>query len=182
MFARINESGVVVEYPVYAGAIRNAHPNVSFPQSMPAASIAEYGYVPVTSAPMPTPARLQKVEERLPVLHSGQWTQVWAVVDMSPAEIVVANQLLQADIAAQTQERLDAFARTRNYDDIKSACTYAGCSVPRFNAEGSYCQDKRAETWDKLYQILAEVEAGTRPMPGGYGDVEPELPALVWPI
>lgn len=89
---------------------------------------------------------------------------------------------IRSEIVAATQARLDAFARERNYDDIKSACTYAGCSVPKFNTEGSYCQDRRAETWAKLYDMLAEVQAGTRPMPNSFADVEPELPALVWPI
>ena len=34
----------------------------------------------------------------------------------------------------------------------------------------------------KLYEMMAEVEAGTRPMPEGYVDIEPELPLLEWPI
>jgi hypothetical protein len=29
--------------------------------------------------------------------------------------------------------------------------------------------------------LLAEVQAGTRPMPSGFADIEPELPPLVWP-
>lgn len=90
-------------------------------------------------------------------------------------------QAIRAEIVQATQARLDAFARTRNYDDIKSASDYAGCSVPKFASEGTYCRDARAETWAKLYEMLAEVEAGTRPMPAGFADVEAELPALVWP-
>lgn len=88
---------------------------------------------------------------------------------------------IQAEIVAATQDRLDAFARTRNYDDIKSACTYVGCSVPKFGSEGAYCRDARAETWAVLYAMLAEVEAGTRPMPTGFAEVEAELPILAWP-
>jgi hypothetical protein len=100
----------------------------------------------------------------------------------TPAPPVVKTpEEVQADIVAATQARLDAFARTRSYDDIKSASTYAGCSVPKFNTEGSYCQDRRAETWAKLYEMLDEVNAGTRPMPSSFADVEPELPALAWP-
>jgi hypothetical protein len=36
-------------------------------------------------------------------------------------------------------------------------------------------------TWARLYELLAEVQAGTRPMPTGFADIEPELPPLVWP-
>lgn len=34
----------------------------------------------------------------------------------------------------------------------------------------------------KLYEIMGEVESGARPMPEGYADIEPELPALEWPL
>lgn len=88
---------------------------------------------------------------------------------------------IQAEIVVAVVRRLNDFAQTRNYDDIKSACDYAGCSVAKFSVEGQYCKDKRAETWAKLYEILAEVQAGTRPMPTSFADVESELPALAWP-
>ena len=98
-----------------------------------------------------------------------------------PPPVVKTPEELQAEIVAAVERRLDAFARTRGYDDIKSASDYAGCSVPQFSIEGQYCKDKRAETWAKCYEILAEVQAGTRPVPAGYDDIEPDLPALVWP-
>lgn len=46
---------------------------------------------------------------------------------------------------------------------------------------GQYCVEMRDATWATLYQIMAEVEASTRPMPTGYADIESELPALAWP-
>ena len=85
------------------------------------------------------------------------------------------------DAVDATQQRLDDFARTRGYDGILSACTYATSPTPRFAAEGQYCVEARDATWAKLYEMLDEVLAGTRPMPSGYADVEPELPALAWP-
>ena len=51
----------------------------------------------------------------------------------------------------------------------------------KFTAEGQYCVDARDATWAKLLEILAEIQAGTRPRPSGYADIEPELPLLVWP-
>ena len=88
---------------------------------------------------------------------------------------------IQAEIVVSTQKRLDDFARTRLYDGNLSACTYATSSVPKFKTEGQYCVHARDATWAKLYQMLAEVEAGTRPVPTGYADIEPELPVLAWP-
>lgn len=84
-------------------------------------------------------------------------------------------------ITAQIQDRLDAFARTRNYDNILSACTYATSTVPKFAAEGQYCVDARDATWSAAYEMLTEVEQGTRPVPSSIADIEAELPALEWP-
>lgn len=92
-----------------------------------------------------------------------------------------AQAALQSTIINATQQRLDAFARERHYDGILSACTYATSEVPRFREEGQRCVNARDETWLKLYQLLGEVQAGTRAMPTGYADVEPELPVLEWP-
>jgi hypothetical protein len=98
-----------------------------------------------------------------------------------PPPPIKTPEELQAEIVEATQKRLDDFARTRNYDGILSACTYASSSVPKFAAEGQYCVDARDNTWATLYTILAEVQAGTRPVPGGFADIEPDLPVLVWP-
>ena len=100
-------------------------------------------------------------------------------VDPLPAEAVQAK--LQKDIVAQTQQRLDTFARTRNYDNILSACTYATSAAPQFATEGQYCVSARDATWTVLYQIMDEVNAGSRPAPTGYADIEPDLPTLAWP-
>lgn len=92
-----------------------------------------------------------------------------------------SSEQIQTEIVTETQKRLDDFAKTRNYDSILSACTYASDTNLKFSAEGQYCIDSRGATWTKLYQILAEVEAATRQMPTGYADIESELPTLAWP-
>lgn len=99
----------------------------------------------------------------------------------TPDEIAAEQRALIESISAQTQERLDAFARTRNYDSILSACTYASSQVPKFAVEGQYCVDVRDSTWASLYNIMAQVEAGTRPIPSGYDDIKADLPVLEWP-
>ena len=88
---------------------------------------------------------------------------------------------LQAEIVKATQNCLDTFAQTRNYDGILSACTYATSSVPAFAAEGQYCVASRDGTWAALYVILGEVQAGTRAVPTGFADIEGDLPVLGWP-
>lgn len=98
-----------------------------------------------------------------------------------PPPLAKSPEQIKTEIVDKTQQRLDDFARTSNYDGILSACTYATSSVPKFAAEGQYAVLRRDDTWATLYTILAEVEAGTRAMPTGYADVEPELPVLAWP-
>lgn len=98
-----------------------------------------------------------------------------------PAPSPKAPEEVRAEIVAATQARLDAFAQTRGYDGILSCATYATSTVPKFAAEGQYAVEARDATWSALYAMLAEVLAGTRPLPAGYADIEPELPALAWP-
>lgn len=107
-----------------------------------------------------------------------------AVVPWTAEEIAADMQAkaeqVKKDITTAVQSRLDAFAQTRNYDSILSACTYASSTVAQFAQEGQLCVNLRDATWGKLYQIMQEVEAGTRPMPASYADIESELPALAW--
>lgn len=92
-----------------------------------------------------------------------------------------SQEELQQEITDAAQARLDAFAKTRNYDGILSACTYASSTVVKFATEGQYCVNVRDATWAALYAIMGEVEQGQRPLPASYEDIEPELPQLVWP-
>jgi hypothetical protein len=78
------------------------------------------------------------------------------------------------------QARLDAFARTRNYDSILSACTYATSMNPKFAAEGQYCVEARDATWVKCYEVFHAVQSGQRPIPS-WEELEAELPPLEWP-
>jgi hypothetical protein len=91
------------------------------------------------------------------------------------------SEEITAEIMACTQERLDSFARTQGYNSILSACTYATSTVPQFKSDGQYCVNARDQTWGKLYDLMAQVKAGKRPMPSGYAAIEAELPPLKWP-
>lgn len=89
---------------------------------------------------------------------------------------------IKASIVHETQQRLDDFAKTRNYDGILSACTYATSTVPKFQSEGQYCVNARDATWATLYQLFNDVTDGAKPMPTSFADVEQSLPILAWPL
>lgn len=107
-----------------------------------------------------------------------QWLAAGGVPD--PADAPNDGEMIES-VRQSVQERLDAFARTRNYDGILSACTYATSSVPKFATEGQYAVQARDATWAALYVLLAEVQSGTRPAPASFADVQPLLPVLEWP-
>lgn len=145
------------------------------PSSFTPEEIADAGYVQVNQPPQIT--RYQRLS----------WSGTdWVVTDFTPEEINAIQEgekkLLISNIINEVQERLDNFARTRQYDGVLSACTYATSPTPKFAAEGQYCVVQRDATWAKLYEILAEVESGIRPPPTSYQDIESELPVLEWPV
>lgn len=163
--------------------IRAAFPNVSFPSVITDGDLLAVNVLPVTTVPEPEHnPTTHKAVETAPKLVEGQWVQQWTVEQLTPQEQQARAMRIKQEIVEATQARLDNFARTRNYDNILSACTYATSTVPEFAAEGQYCVNARDNTWATLYTVLAEVEAGTRPMPSGYADIEPLLPPLEWPV
>ena len=175
--------GVVVSYPVTQTDLRRQNPDVSFPAAVLSADLmTSFGYTVVRYAPQPSfDAATQRVVEGTPVQDGDVWNQTWQVAPLTPEEIEANLQVLQAGIVRQTQQRLDAFAQDRNYDGILSACTYASSKVAKFAVEGQYAVTARDNTWGTLYNIMLEVQAGTRPLPSGFADIEPDLPVLTWP-
>lgn len=173
-----------LQYPLTEFEIRAMFPDTSFPVNFTPPD--EFSHV----FEFPKPeynALTSRVEEMAPTLTAqGTWQQNWRVVALTLAEVAInianAGAKLQATVVQQVQDRLDQFAKTRNYDSIMSACTYVTSSVPRFATDGAYCVSVRDQTWATLYSFLAEVQAGTKPMPSSYADVEPILPKLVWPL
>lgn len=86
-----------------------------------------------------------------------------------------------ASIAAAVQAHMDAAAQTAGYDDVKSAVTYAEePAVPKFQNEGRAFRAWRSRVWALCYQLLAEVQAGSRP-PLTAEEVIAQLPALELP-
>jgi hypothetical protein len=110
-----------------------------------------------------------------------QALDAWAIKDEEakrPPPLVDPVILIEGGI----RQRLDEFAQTRGYDGILSLCSYANSTSPQFKTEGEYGVQARDVTWGKWHEILTSVDSGARPNPTGFSDIEPELPALAWPV
>jgi hypothetical protein len=143
-----------------------------------AAGAADHGLFPITgSEPAYDPATHRLSGPTY--AFTGEAVERVYVVEAIPAEEIAARVMQEITDAAQ--RRLDDWAKTRNYDGILSLCTYATSSVPKFAAEGQRGVDNRDQTWAALYEIMADVESGLRPIPSGYQDIEADLPELNWP-
>lgn len=162
--------------------IRSAFLNISFPSFMSDEDILSVGLLPILHVTAPLfDRRIERVEESAPIKINGMWSQQWQIIALTPEEQQNIAQQIKAEVVNATQTRLDTFAQSRNYDNILSLCTYANSQIIKFATEGQYGIKVRDQTWTKLYDIFAEVEAGTRPQPASYEDIEPELPTLEWP-
>ena len=169
-------------YPVSQSQIRAENPNTSYPASFPVPE----GFALVFPSPTPTYDPItQYVREIAPELTNGKYYQAFEVLGLEQEQIDTnianATAAFIANVTQATQSRLDTFARTRNYDGILSACTYASSAVPQFQTEGQYCVNARDSTWATLYTLMGQVQAGTTPMPATVEDVMAVLPELVWP-
>jgi hypothetical protein len=172
--------------------------NTSFPAQLTEDILEEFDADPVLEGPQASNLEFWQYSQRQGVEQiNGKWftkyiagpvfvdneeataaEQQAAYVAQKTAE---RNAALQQSIVTATQARLDAFARTRNYDSMLSACTYATSTVTKFQIEGQYCVEARDATWAALYVMLDDILSGARPMPSGFADIESELPVLAWP-
>lgn len=81
------------------------------------------------------------------------------------------------EYTAKVQEYLDATARERGYDGILSLCSYVTSTDATFAKEGQAGVAWRDAVWRKCYEMLEEVQAGTRTAPT---DIISELPSFTW--
>lgn len=74
-------------------------------------------------------------------------------------------EALQKHYTDLIQHILDVEAQKLGYDNCNSVCTYVDTGVAKFDAEGVAFRKWRSAVWAMGYELLAEVQAGTRPIP-----------------
>ena len=167
-------------YPLSEREIRDAFPNTSF-----ATPFNPEGYAVVFPVPQPTFDWVtQGVREIAPQISSkGTWEQVWEVFSLTPEQIAenqvkFATERMKACESA-LENLLDTKAQERTWKDCMSARAAAGYPSS-FQPEGIAFVNWWAACWELAHTILAEVQAGTRPIPTVEGFLA-EMPELVLP-
>ncbi|MFA6213535.1 MAG: hypothetical protein WC714_29125 [Candidatus Obscuribacterales bacterium] len=128
-----------------------------------------YGWIPFTASPDDTEPLGRE-------LHSAAIAgTLGAIAAADPLPALTAQ-----DFTAAVQAHLDATARTRNYDGILSACSYATSTNLPFSVEGQACVAWRDAVWLYCYQQLALVQSGARAVPESTAAFIAELPAISW--
>lgn len=177
---------------------RQAFPNSSFDASGPDDQfLAEAGYARVSLSRTYN----HETEKLVPSepYYEAPWVYTVRVEPLTANELAERNNAkleeIQTRIVNQTQTRLDQFANTRHYSNVDSLGKYKDITdqeinqltpqeqplVLKFRTECRYLCLATASTWARLYLILDEVRAGTRPVPNDISDIETDLPPLVWP-
>ena len=94
-----------------------------------------------------------------------------------PSDLLTATVDL---VKIRTQSLLDNFAKTRDYDDIKSVCSYKDSTVEKFRLEAVRAIYLRDMTWGSLNNYLNNVLTGNTSAPLGWNDIVDNLPVLSW--
>lgn len=176
-------NGEVSKFPYSIDEFKIDNKHISFPSEITDEILSNFGVEKVIEIIPVYDESIQVAELSGCKLNTatGKYEQVWSIREMTNDEKDSFNLSLLNNITSMTQKRLDSFARTRNYDSILSACTYAASLIPKFKSEGQYCVQVRDATWNKLYEIFGQVKSGERKTPTSFSDIEQELPVLVWP-
>lgn len=96
--------------------------------------------------------------------HNLSTGEVLEFPDYIPYQETKTFESIVEDFEQAIQQELDADAQAKGYDNILSACAYAGAPNP-FQAEAISFVTWRGNVWAYCYQELDKVQAGARPMP-----------------
>lgn len=94
LYAKVNESGTIEQYPYSINNLRKDNPNTSFPKtSMEESHLrSDYGVVEVLEVGVPV-SDTHNVTEASPTKANGDWTQAW---EQTPKTVEELNEQTRA--------------------------------------------------------------------------------------
>lgn len=114
------------------------------------------------------PTTLESTDER--------YKETITISDVSLEYIEQVTKL----VSEYVSEKLDNFARSHQYDDIKSVVSYANSAIAKFKAEADRAIYLRDMCWASVYEYLDLVTEGSLPVPRSIEDIDAILPELTW--
>jgi len=109
----------------------------------------------------------------------------WQVVQDAITNGAVVTQeqpptLTEADFRTAIRNHVDAVAQAKNYDNAWSLGTYASSTIPEWAEQAQTFVAWRDQVWLFALAELAEIQAGTKPVPT-IADLVASLPEIEWP-
>ena len=132
--------------------------------------LKELGYLMVVEEPYPTFDSDFKKAITNDHIKDDTYISSYKVVDKTLDELTLLFK-------EKTQELLDAKAREKGYDDILSACSYAGYEND-FKAEGEAFGVWRAKVWKYGYALLEAISKGEKELPKSFKELIKDMPKL----
>lgn len=178
MYVKIID-GQPVQYTI--GQLRKDNPNTSFPKTISANTLAQFGVYEVYEEPVPSYDQdTHKPGVSYITKSGGKWIWRTPVVKLTAEDI---QSRVQAQVEVYTnaiQMMLDDEAKSRGYDGILSLCSYATSSNPKFQAEGQAGVEWRDGVWAGAYAALEEWKSGGQKPT--LEDLLASLPKMAWPV
>lgn len=189
VFARV-KNGEVVEYPVYRLYIKNRGHSVSMympvvektKPELPAfhkySVSKEVGQTTVTVSYSVVPMTLEEMLVSIRPKTTGipPTVVVPNIADIPEATIRRINVL----VSDYAEDKMNTFARTKNYTDMDRAIGYMNDPDPGFVADAMRCNELRSLTWRQLNAYFAEIMAGTKPVPLTIREFDAVIPEYTW--
>jgi hypothetical protein len=191
IYARLDESNNVIEYPVYSMQIKNRnHPIEWYTECV----IQETGIKP----------RFHYYKEILQVRIDATGKKVYVKYELMEQDlnnllrsiIKIANNTattpLLTDLDKETIDRiiyladkyvenkLNDFAAIKGYSSAERAVGYINSSIPKFSNEGKRVSDIRDQVWISLPIYIGKVLTGELPIPSSTADIDNVLPEFTW--
>jgi hypothetical protein len=79
------------------------------------------------------------------------------------------------------QAHIDATAQSKGYETGFALAGYVNSTVPQWKAEAEVFVAWRDQVWLFVFGLLAEVQAGTAPLPESSDALIAQLPTITWP-
>ena len=92
--------------PYSIGKLRVDNPQVSFPNTIPDSTLAEYAVYPLKTTNRPEADYTKNVDEGIAAYEESEWVQVWNVTDASTEEIEKRTEEQANNVRADRDRKL----------------------------------------------------------------------------